>query len=182
MYSDVIKTYHVPSGSINYGKFLQLICDSSDNFFMMNMCAAVLDFVAKLNFKNLDWKHLQYYFKFFPDTMSLNSMLHFLQIKITDRFELFDYGSEKNARIYGSLQPPLYNLSKITTPVHLLYSLYDSITPTSGIARLYSELPNAYLYEIDIPYFSHAHFCWSVNTREVVYDNVVDLLKSGKVT
>lgn len=45
---------------------------------------------------------------------------------ITDSLRYYDYESEENMKRYGDIIPPEYNLTKVTSPVSIHYSLQDS--------------------------------------------------------
>lgn len=45
-----------------------------------------------------------------------------------NEFQKFDYGTEINMKMYGSPDPPKYDLSKIQVPVAVFYSDKDLIT------------------------------------------------------
>lgn len=59
---------------------------------------------------------------------STQTLAHFGQI-IRDARGLkpFDYGTEKNLKLYGDVKPPLYDLSKVTLPTAMYYSRGDFI-------------------------------------------------------
>jgi hypothetical protein len=46
---------------------------------------------------------------------------------LTGKFRPFNYGPEKNMKVYGALEPPEYPLHKITSPVYLYVGQYDLI-------------------------------------------------------
>lgn len=41
----------------------------------------------------------------------------------------FDYGALRNKEVYGSSSPPVYDLSKISCPVAIIYAKNDPLTP-----------------------------------------------------
>lgn len=41
------------------------------------------------------------------------------------KFDQFDYGQEENKRIYGTPDPPIYDLSKFRVPVYLVRAEND---------------------------------------------------------
>lgn len=51
--------------------------------------------------------------------------MRLFQWKFTGRFHKLDYGVAKNMILYGSQQPPEYNLSNIRTKVHIIYGTND---------------------------------------------------------
>ena len=46
-------------------------------------------------------------------------------------------------KVYGQKKPPLYDLSKITTPVHLYVGKYDNLADVEDANRLFKELTNS---------------------------------------
>lgn len=48
---------------------------------------------------------------------------------ITGSFRQYDYGLKENYQLYGTKTPPDYDLSNITTKVHILYAGNDKIIP-----------------------------------------------------
>lgn len=51
-------------------------------------------------------------------------------ISFTGRFQQFHHGTEKNMRIYGAAEPPLYNLSNVRANIHIMHGLNDWLTPS----------------------------------------------------
>lgn len=45
--------------------------------------------------------------------------------KFTGRFHKLDHGPDINMILYGSVQPPEYNLTNIRTKVHVIYGTND---------------------------------------------------------
>lgn len=52
-------------------------------------------------------------------------MLHYSQEFLSGHFRKYDYGFIGNLAKYGKLEPPDYEIEKITTPVVLFYSQND---------------------------------------------------------
>lgn len=55
----------------------------------------------------------------FPSGSSVKNMDHFDQIIKSGKFRKYDYGATKNQQIYGTKEPPVYNLTRIDVPTHL---------------------------------------------------------------
>lgn len=62
----------------------------------------------------------------------------------SERFQRFDYGSEKNLEVYNSTTPPQFNLSKISVPLSFFYGDNDLLADPKVIS---SEAEN------EIPYW-----------------------------
>jgi hypothetical protein len=66
-------------------------------------------------------------FGHFPSGSSTKNVAHFNQFIRQPDFKNYDYGAKKNIKIYGQKDAPHYDLSLITTPVHLYVGKYDRL-------------------------------------------------------
>ena len=48
---------------------------------------------------------------------------------IGESFNYFDYGPAKNLERYGTVDPPEYNLTRVTAPVYLVHADSDPFAP-----------------------------------------------------
>ena len=60
-------------------------------------------------------------------TLSFQQVQHYFQLVKSGKFRKFDYHS-KNKRIYGTEEPPEYDLSKITASLYIYRSTEDSLS------------------------------------------------------
>lgn len=79
----------------------------------------------------------------FPAGSSVKTFKHITQYVKKNVFNRYDYGKKKNKAVYGQKKPPIYDLSKITFPVHLYVGRYDRLASVKDSARLYKELTNS---------------------------------------
>ncbi|XP_039293235.1 lipase 1-like [Nilaparvata lugens] len=77
------------------------------------------------------------------------------------KFHRFDYGRERNLKVWGSETPPLYNLSKVRAPVIIYYSSGDVILEQDE--EIFAKgLPNlVHLAKIPSVAFNHMDFCFT---------------------
>lgn len=68
------------------------------------------------------------YLEHFPSSTSTLNIIHWLQLIHTHQLRKMDYGPEGNREVYGTEEPPRFNLSSITTPTYLYFSDDDKIT------------------------------------------------------
>ena len=47
-------------------------------------------------------------------------------LNLGDSFKAFDYGPEENVRLYGTVEPINYDLSRVTAPVYIFWSPKDT--------------------------------------------------------
>lgn len=68
-----------------------------------------------------------------PNTTSLKLVCHGFQCIVADKFQNYDYGRSQNQKIYGQLNPPLYELGNISTPIAIFSSKGDHLCSTQVI-------------------------------------------------
>lgn len=55
----------------------------------------------------------------------MKTIVHYLQNAASGDFQEYDYGTEINLIKYGQTKPPLYDLSRVTSPVAFIYGVKD---------------------------------------------------------
>lgn len=67
-----------------------------------------------------------------PCATSIQSILHFAQLinipENLQKFTKYNYGTEKNLQLYGSAEPPEYDLRNIQTKVILIKGTKDDLS------------------------------------------------------
>ncbi|XP_017780742.1 PREDICTED: lipase 3-like [Nicrophorus vespilloides] len=80
------------------------------------------------------------YFSNLPAPVTTKGLAHYSQILLKGgRFQKYDYGLD-NFRIYGSFIPPVYDVTKITLPVHMFYGLADTLAVDTDVLTLFNNL------------------------------------------
>lgn len=80
----------------------------------------------------------------------------------------------------GKTMPPVYNLTQITTPINLFYSIDELTATVEGVNRIRSELGNVKLfYEIPIKNFQHVDFIYSRFVREALNDKIIETINKA---
>lgn len=62
-----------------------------------------------------------------PKGQSVKEMVHYGQIVSSRRFSQYNHGTQKNMVRYGSMTPPVYNLSHVTCPVAVFVGDRDAL-------------------------------------------------------
>ncbi|XP_011066183.1 PREDICTED: lipase 3-like [Acromyrmex echinatior] len=114
----------------------------------------------------------------YPAGLSLQTMHHFYQNIINEKFQAFDNGYFDNYKKYGQMMPIIYDLKKVTAPLALYYSVNDLLAPKSNVLEIYKQLPNVILLE-ENPYklFNHLDFLWAIDGKTLIYDRLIKLLQ-----
>ncbi|XP_067203426.1 lipase 3-like isoform X2 [Linepithema humile] len=161
-----------------WGKFvLSLFCQNMVNaqFF----CSNLLFLVAGINREELNTKDLTVILTHLPAGASWKQVVHYGQGYIDPgQFRQFNYGEDKNLRMYNSTIPPAYQLERITTPIALFSSDNDWLATTKDVELLSARLNNVVFHHnvpISIP-FNHYDFLWGKSSWQQVFEPILRLL------
>ncbi|XP_053609884.1 lipase 1-like [Plodia interpunctella] len=92
----------------------------------------------------------------FPAGTSRKTLIHLAQLGNRKEFAEYDYGNDTNLELYGSVNPPPYNLSKVTFDVVMYCGANDLVSTLEDVSILESQLPNVVKREvIDYPLWNH---------------------------
>jgi lysosomal acid lipase/cholesteryl ester hydrolase len=116
---------------------------------------------------------------FLPAGTSTRTARHFTQLVTAKyKFQKYDYGRDKNLRVYGNQQPPVYNLSAITTPIGIFYSDADFVVTTADVERTFSELKETIgLFKIKAKKFGHNEFTLGRRAAEMINRPILQMLE-----
>nr|XP_021190894.2 lipase 1 [Helicoverpa armigera] len=144
------------------------------------MCEEVIyefDHVDSLHFGSITSKTIGVLFGHFPAGTSVHNMARYGQSMNSGRFEKFDYGREQNLVLYGSEEPPQYNLSATTVPVMCIYGKNDGLVDTRDVEWLMAQLPNVLkMVKVEDPQWSHLDFTYSQYTKNTVFPKINEYL------
>ena len=82
-----------------------------------------------------------------PSSTSVKTLIHFAQLINVpvdqQKFSPFNYGTEKNKVIYGTEEPPEFDLTKIKTKVVLIQGSDDGLVNSQDSGHQRKVLPNS---------------------------------------
>ncbi|XP_044266008.1 lipase member N-like [Tribolium madens] len=124
------------------------------------------------------------YFSHYPASIAVMQLIQYTQIYISDKFQKYDYGL-KNLEIYKQVNPPVYHLCNITTPVFMFYGKHDIVIKTQNVERLYNELGSKKKNFTSVPSFSneddeqfgHNDFFWTKDLDKYLYKDLFAVLE-----
>ncbi|XP_043064752.1 lipase 1 [Drosophila ficusphila] len=111
-----------------------------------------------------------------PAGCNAKQPMHYLQLQTSDRFCMYDYGDEKNQRLYGKAHPPDYRLERITAPVALYYGTADFLSAVEDVQRLAKLLPNVvenHLYRK----WNHMDMIWGISARHSIQPRILEIMQ-----
>uniref|UniRef100_A0A1Y1KDZ3 AB hydrolase-1 domain-containing protein n=2 Tax=Photinus pyralis TaxID=7054 RepID=A0A1Y1KDZ3_PHOPY len=108
-------------------------------------------------------------------------IFHYVQLAISEQFQMYDYGMDENVKKYGTKTPPKYNISAITAPVALYYGGSDGLSTRSDVEVLIPQLPNLVEKQF-IKDYSHMDFQWAKNIVPVLHSKLIEIVKKYSKT
>ncbi|CAH1640477.1 unnamed protein product [Spodoptera littoralis] len=142
------------------------------------LCSNVNFIMSGLNVDSMDPRILPVVMGHLPSTTSAKVMKQYGQGVASNEFRRYDYGPYINWQVYGSEEPPKYNIAEVQVPVTLYYSEEDWLANPEDVARLQKELPNV-REAVKVPeeHFSHMDFQFSTKAPEMVYQQLIQSMK-----
>ncbi|XP_024084768.1 lipase 3-like [Cimex lectularius] len=145
---------------------------------ILHLCFDVIGIVCGEHRANLDRDTIGKSGSYVPAGTSIKTMDHLTQL-YKSGFRLFNYGKRKNLELYGTDMPPFYPLERVTTPIALYYGDNDALMNGRSADKLASMLPNLIMNKmVADPKFTHADYILGINAKEMVYDDVINMLES----
>lgn len=114
-----------------------------------------------------------------PSGGSFKQLIHFAQLMGSGRFCQYDYGKTANLQRYGTPLPPEYPLDKCAARVALHYGLNDRLVNPKDVMHLAGLLPRLdSLNLVANPRFSHMDFIYAIHAPKLVYNRVIEIIRS----
>nr|CAD7606560.1 unnamed protein product [Timema genevievae] len=153
----------------------QLTC--SDQAPTQSVCGNVVFLFTGFDSQQLNETMLPVILGHTPAGSSTRQIIHYGQEVKSGYFRQYDHGSVENLFKYGSLEPPDYDLSKVTAPVALHYSNNDWLASITDVDALYSELPNVIgMFLVPLDQFNHLDYMWAIDAKTLLYDTVISMM------
>uniref|UniRef100_A0A4P6D911 Lipase n=2 Tax=Rhodnius TaxID=13248 RepID=A0A4P6D911_RHOPR len=143
------------------------------------ICDNILFLIAGYDSQQLNTSLVEIIGDHCPAGASTKQLIHYAQLATNgEKFRQFDYGDE-NENIYGTSEPPEYDVSKIRSPIVLHYADNDWLAGTLDVENLYSKLPEGSKQKLEVPYpyFNHLDFMWAIDVRPLLYDPMIEIMK-----
>lgn len=99
------------------------------------------------------------FFNDFFKATSIKAVRHFVQMYLSKRFAMYDYGAQRNLLIYGRAQSPLYDLGRIKSDrIILVRGLADFLSDPEDHQQLIKELGKKPYLDLVCPKYNHFDF------------------------
>lgn len=165
---------HILDHPINSGwsrnLLLKLFCTTR-----LSVCGYIMSKLTDRDPRKLDSRQYQFFLKHNPSRANIKSIKHFVQqiVHFEGGLRKYDYGDLENKRRYGSVTPPMYNVTKINVPVFMYYGDNDLLTTLQNVEWLRERLPKVRTHF----YAGWGHLCyfWGIDRMKFVEDFIKDL-------
>ncbi|XP_022901511.1 lysosomal acid lipase/cholesteryl ester hydrolase-like isoform X2 [Onthophagus taurus] len=120
------------------------------------------------------------YYNVVPGGTSLKALTQASAL-VKGEFRKFDYGIKKNPEVYGTLQPPEYDIKKILVPTYVMYGQNDWVVGRKDSLNFYNNLSPIARYgirEINDGDFNHLDFVYGRRVKEYAYDRIIQLFQT----
>ncbi|KAK9831388.1 hypothetical protein WJX81_000112 [Elliptochloris bilobata] len=154
-------------------------------------CVGTIASLLGCNWDNLDPERMPLFMSYMPSGTSMADMEHWAQFirQPAPQFCRFDFGGECagplghpkpcNTHAYGTLEPPLYDVAAIRTPLAFFSGGRDKVADAADVRALAAALaPGMVVAAHEEPSYEHMDFCWGQNAHALVYPRVLDVLRS----
>ncbi|XP_013137820.1 PREDICTED: lipase 3-like [Papilio polytes] len=117
-------------------------------------------------------------FSHFPAGTSVKNMVWYGQAVNVDTFQNFDYGTIKNLQVYGSVQPPAFNVSSVDVPIVIIHGRNDFLASPADVEWVASKLPNLLEeFYVEEPMWNHFDVTYSRLTSKYILPKISEYLK-----
>ncbi|KAE8737101.1 Lipase 4-like [Frankliniella occidentalis] len=138
----------------------------SDGKLTQPLCAGTMFSIAGWDFEQLNMTMMPEISANSPASVSVKQMVHYGQLvhRRELAFRQFDLGKSGNLKKYNATRPPDYDLSR-------------------NIDELVHRLPNIAaggVHKVPFDKFTHLDFLFGINAKELVYDDVIAIVKNTR--
>lgn len=154
---------------------LKMICLESPR--LLETCMQLLGMIYGVRHSILP-EHVPILLNIVPLGSSIK-MLRQIAGTVTKPFAKYDHGYQKNLMIYGEDTPAVYDIQKITVPVHIMAARNDWLTTYRDAKVLFSRLPAGIktgLYSPPDENFSHMDFIIGSKAKTLANDYILNLI------
>lgn len=117
----------------------------------------------------------------YPQGISIYTLIHFAQGINSHKFQKYDYGFKKNIKMYGSVKPPLYNISNINIPIYMFWGENDWLADEKDVKNLYDSFPKGIIKQfnkVNYKNWNHIDFLIAKDANIYINNPILNILKN----
>ncbi|CAB4016770.1 lipase member K-like, partial [Paramuricea clavata] len=142
------------------------------------LCYQVMKVFVGADPTNVNYSRIPVYLNGFPSGTSLRNLVHFAQLLVSGKCQMFDYGIIENYLHYGQAKPPQYNVVNIDVPIAIFSGNHDTLSDPADVELLIPKLKNL-IYIKKLEQFNHVDFVMGLNANVVLYPDIVKLTENN---
>ncbi|KAF2904605.1 hypothetical protein ILUMI_01567 [Ignelater luminosus] len=150
--------------------------------FQMKLCHVPDMWSIGFSFDQINPETFPVTFSHIRETASAKTTTHVSQMVVSEEFRYYDYSAKENLRKYGSVEPPLYNLTNLRVPMYVVRSDNDRLSSKTGVEKFYASLPEHVKrygrYVVKHDSFNHIDFVFGKDVVPLVYDHLVKFMSN----
>ncbi|KPJ03004.1 Lipase 1 [Papilio xuthus] len=173
--TDIGEYEALPLGGI-VQKLTAFLC--KDSIAASSGCRLALGLIDGPHPGSVETETIKMLFNHFPAGTSLKNIVWYGQAVNVDTFQNFDYGASKNLQVYGSVQPPAFNLSLVEVPIVIIHGRNDFFASPADVEWMASKLPNLLeQFYVEEPLWNHFDVTYSRLTSKYILPKISEYLK-----
>jgi len=143
-------------------------CKDKDIF--QPICSTIIFMIAGWDIPQLDTSMIDQIATHTPAGASSHTVAQYGQMINSANLQAFDFGKKKNEEVYGTPDPPVYDVKKVTAPVVTYWGDNDWLAQPPDVLRLTAQLPNLVeSYEVPFNGWNHLDFVYGIDANTLVY-------------
>ncbi|KAK0412035.1 hypothetical protein QR680_005995 [Steinernema hermaphroditum] len=145
------------------------------------VCAEFLFSIAGPDTHQLNESRIPVYIAHLPAGTSSQNMLHWFQMTHSGKTQAYNYGNPRiNEKHYGSVFPPLYNISKVNIDTYLFWGDDDYLADPRDVQQGLLPFLNPQILKgnTQLANFNHMDFIWGLRAPEEVYRSIIGTIKA----
>ncbi|EDV27058.1 uncharacterized protein TRIADDRAFT_54597 [Trichoplax adhaerens] len=144
--------------------------------YLNKLCEDMIFLITGFDKPQLNVTRLPVYLSHTPAGTSVRNMLHFAQMYLSKKFQMFDFGNKHENKLhYDQTTPPIYHVNKMHVPTAVFSGGHDFLADPTDVKSLLSKIPNL-VFNRTLSDYEHLDFIWGLNSATKVYRETVRLI------
>ncbi|XP_022321182.2 gastric triacylglycerol lipase-like [Crassostrea virginica] len=142
------------------------------------ICENILFLLGGYDSAQLNMTRIPVYVRDHPAGTSVQNIAHYSQSTLNKKFSMLDFGSPAaNMKHYNQTTPPVYDVTKVETPVAIFSGGHDWLADPADVRNLVPQLRNVRSNK-NIPEWEHLDFIWAMDAPSKCYNDIISMIKS----
>ncbi|NXA55057.1 LIPK Lipase, partial [Nothocercus julius] len=135
-------------------------------------CRNFLFTLFGFNWNNVNMSRIDVYAAHSPAGTSVQNLIHWMQVNFLSSSPV----QKREQRIF--MAPPLYDVKNMNVPTAIWNGGADCLCDPRDVALLLPQIPNLVYHKL-IPEWNHLDFLLNLNVAEVLYKEIIDVMKNN---